>query len=94
MADFLSCMEDCLPDEEVEAVLSRPKILAPGVKAMLDNADTSIAERAEMGSDVPPVRACLAETLSACPVKYTTLQVVDWKKLNRMTLLLTLWSRI
>ena len=80
VADFLSRMEDCLPDEEVEEVLSRPEILAPGVKAMLDNSDTSIAERAEMGSDVPPVRACLAETLSACPVKYTTLQVVDWKK--------------
>ena len=30
-----------------------------------------------------PVRACLAETLSACPVKYTTLQVVDWKKAQR-----------
>ena len=30
-----------------------------------------------------PVRACLAETLSACPVKYTTLKVVDWKKAQR-----------
>ena len=83
MADFLSRMEDHLPDEEVEEVLSRVKIPAPGVKAMLGNADTSIAERAEMGSDVPPMRACLAETLSACPVKYTTLQVVDWKKAQR-----------
>ena len=36
-----------------------------------------------MGNDVPPVRTCLAETLSACPVKYTTLQVVDWKKAQR-----------
>ena len=50
---------------------------------MLDNTDTSIVERAEMGNDVSPVRACLAETLSACPVKYTTLQVVDWKKAQR-----------
>ena len=83
VADFLNRMEDRLPEEEVEEVLSRVEILAPGVKAMLDNADTSIAERAEMGSDVPPVRACLAETLSACPVKYTTLQVVDWKKAQR-----------
>ena len=47
---------------------------------MLDNADTPIAERAEMGNDVPPIRAFLAETLLACPVKYTTLQVVDWKR--------------
>ena len=70
-------MEDRLPDEEVEEALCRVKILAPRVKAMLDNADTSIVERAEMGNDVPSVRACLAETLSASPVKYTTLQVVD-----------------
>ena len=83
MADFLSCMEDHLPEEEVEEALRRVEIPAPGVKAMLDNADTSIAERAEMGNDVPPVRACLAETLSAFPVKYTTLQVVDWKKAQR-----------
>ena len=77
MADFLSPMENHLPEEEVEEVLRRVEIPAPGVKAMLDNADTSIVERAEMGDDVPPVRACLAKTLSACPVKYTTLQVVD-----------------
>ena len=63
MADFLSHMEDCLPEEEVEEALSRVKIPAPGVKAMLDNADTPIAERAEMGNDILPVRACLAETL-------------------------------
>ena len=53
---------------------------------MLDNADTPIAERAEMGNDcLPtlPVRVCLAVTLSACPVKYMTLQVVDWKKAQR-----------
>ena len=50
---------------------------------MLDNANTPIAKRAEEGNDVLPVRACLAETLSSCPVKYTTLQVVDWKKAQR-----------
>ena len=77
VADFLSRMENCLPEEEVEEALCRVKILAPGVKAMLDNADTPIAETAEGGDDVLPVRACLAKTLSACPVKYTTLQVVD-----------------
>ena len=82
VADFLSPMENCLP-EEVEEALCRVKIPAPGVKAMLDNADTPITERAEGGDDVLPVRACLAETLSACPVKYTTLQVVDWKKAQR-----------
>ena len=80
---ILSHMENCLPKEEVEEVLTRVKILALGVKAMLDNADTPITERAEMGDDTLPVRACLAKTLSACPVKYTTLQVVDWKKAQR-----------
>ena len=82
VADFLSRMENHLPEEEVEEALRRVKILAPGVKAMLDNANTPITERAG-GDDVLPIGVCLAETLSACPVKYTTLQVVDWKKAQR-----------
>ena len=49
VADFLSRMENCLPKEEVEEALRRVEILAPGVKAMLDNADTPITERAEGG---------------------------------------------
>ena len=77
VADFLSHMENHLPEKEVEEALSRVKIPAPRVKAMLDNADTPITERAEGGDDVFSIRACLAKTLSACPVKYTTLQVVD-----------------
>ena len=83
VADFLSRMENHLPEEEVEEALRRVEIPAPRVKAMLDNADTPITERAEGGDDVLPIRACLAETLSACPVKYTTLQVVDWRKAQR-----------
>ena len=78
VADFLSCMEDPLPEEEVEEALHRVEIPAPGVKAMLDNADTPITERAKGQGDALPI-----ETLSACPVKYTTLQVVDWKKAQR-----------
>ena len=54
VADFLSRMDNRLPEEEVEEALCRVEIPAPGVKAMLDNADTSIVERAEMGDDVPP----------------------------------------
>ena len=50
---------------------------------MLDNSNTPITERAEEGDDVLPIRACLAKTLSACPVKYISLQVVDWKKAQR-----------
>ena len=83
VADFLSRTENRLPEEEVEEALCRVEILVPGVKAMLDNADTPITDRAEGGDDVLPARACLAKTLSACPVKYTTLQVVDWKKARR-----------
>ena len=83
VADFLSRMENHLPEEEVEEVLCQVEIPAPGVKAMLDNADTLIIERAEGGDDALPIRACLAKTLSACPVEYTTLQVVDWKKAQR-----------
>ena len=95
VADFLSHMENHLPEEEVEEVLCRVEIPAPGVKAMLDNADTPITERAEGGDDALPVRACLAETLSACPVKYTTLQVVDWKKAQREDPMPSaLWSKI
>ena len=83
VADFLSHMENRLPEDEVEEALCRVEIPAPRVKAMLDNADTLITDRAEGGDDVLPIRACLAETLSTCPVKYTTLQVVDWKKAQR-----------
>ena len=83
VANFLSRMENHLPEEEVEEALSQVEIPVPRVKAMLDNADTPITERAEVGAYVLPIRACLAETLSACPVKYTTLQVVDWRKAQR-----------
>ena len=54
VADFLSHMENLLPEEEVEEVLRRVEILAPGVKAMLDNADTPITERAEGGMMCSP----------------------------------------
>ena len=57
VADFLSCMENHLPEEEVEEVLRRVEIPAPGVKAMLDNADTPITERAEGGDDALSIRA-------------------------------------
>ena len=49
VADFLSHVENCLPEEEVVEALRRVEILAPAVKAMLDNADTPITERAEGG---------------------------------------------
>ena len=45
VADFLSQMNERLPEEEVQEYLN--KILYPGVKAVLDNAVTPIEEHAE-----------------------------------------------
>ena len=47
VADFLSQMNECLPEEEVQECLN--KIPYPGVKAVLDNAIMLIKERAEQG---------------------------------------------
>ena len=53
VADFLSRIENYLPKEEVDEALRRVEILAPGVKALLDNADTSIAESRDGGRCTP-----------------------------------------
>ena len=45
VADFLSWMSKCLPEEEVQEYLNK----IPGVKAVLDNAITPIEECAEQG---------------------------------------------
>ena len=45
VADFLSWMNECLPEEEVQEYLNQ--ISYPGVKAVLDNAITPIKECAE-----------------------------------------------
>ena len=39
--------------------------------------------RAEAGLDLPPAQACLAETLTACPVWMTTLHVTNWKQAQK-----------
>ena len=67
VADFLSCMENHLPEEEVEEVLCKVEILAPGVKAMLDNADTPITERAEGGDDALPRKGLLSRDPISLP---------------------------
>ena len=64
-------------DEELEEYTI--KIPQLGVEAMLNNAGTSITERAESGEDLQPIRACLAETLTTYPARLTTLHVTDWK---------------
>ena len=47
VANFLSQMNKCLPQEEVQEYLN--KIPYPGVKAVLDNAIMPIEERTEQG---------------------------------------------
>ena len=88
VTDFLSQMEDCLSDEEVNEQIA--KIPEEGVRAVLDNAHIPIMDRdkaalirAEAGLDLPPAQACLAETLTACPARMTTLHVTDWKQAQK-----------
>ena len=79
VANFLSQMNEHLPEEEVQEYLN--KIPYPGVKAVLDNAITPIEERAEQGvrpsSDCQEV--CQKETVEARPARLATTNVTDWK---------------
>ena len=52
VANFLSWMSECLPEEEVQEYLN--KIPYPGVKAILDNAITPIEECAKQGVRLTP----------------------------------------
>ena len=79
VADFLSRMNERLPEEEVQEYLN--KIPYPRVKAILDNAIMPIEERAEQGvwpsSDCQDV--CQEETVGARPTRLATTNVTDWK---------------
>ena len=79
VADFLSCMDDCLPEGEAQDYLS--KIPYPGVKAILDNAIMPMIDRAEQGVQPNPdcQNACQEETLGARPARLATTNVTDWK---------------
>ena len=80
MADFLSWMDECLPEEEVQEYLN--KIPYPGVKEVLDNAITPIEEHAEQG--VRPSSDCQnvhqEEVVGARPARLATANVTDWKQ--------------
>ena len=52
VADFLSWMNERLPEEKVQEYLNQ--IPYPGVKAVLDNAIMPIEERAEQGVRLTP----------------------------------------
>ena len=80
VADFLSWMNERLPEGEVQEYLNQ--IPYPGVKAVLDNAIMPIEERAEQG--VRPTLDCQGapqeETIVARPARLATTNVTDWKQ--------------
>ena len=80
VADFLSWMNERLPEEEAQEYLN--KILYPGVKAVLNNAITPIEERAEQGVRLSPdcQDACQEEAVGARPARLATTNVTDWKQ--------------
>ena len=80
VADFLSQMNECLPEEEVQEYLN--KIPYPGVKAVLDNAITPIEEHAEQGVrlTLDCQGDCQEETVGARPTRLATTNVMDWKQ--------------
>ena len=80
VADFLSQMNERLPEEEVQEYLNQ--IPNPGVKVVFNNAITPIEERAEQG--VRPTLDCRGdcqeETVVARPARIATTNVMDWKQ--------------
>ena len=79
VADFLSQMNECLPDEEVQEYLNQ--IPYPGVKAVLDNAIMPIEECAEQGVRLTPdCQGDSQETVEARPARLATTNVTDWKQ--------------
>ena len=80
VANFLSQMNEHLPEEEVQEYLN--KIPYPGVKVVLDNVIMPIEERAEQGvwpsSDCQDV--CQVEMVGARPARLATTNVTDWKR--------------
>ena len=80
VANFLSQMNERLPEEEVQEYLN--KIPYPGVKAVLNNAITPIKECAEQGvqpsSDCQDV--CQKEMVRARLARLATTNVTDWKQ--------------
>ena len=80
VADFLSRMNEHLPEEEVQEYLNQ--IPYPGVKAVLDNAITPIEEHAEQGVRQTPDGQGVPqeETIVARPVRLATTNITNWKQ--------------
>ena len=80
VADFLSRMNEHLPEEEVQEYLNQ--IPYPGVKAVLNNAIMPIEERAEQGvRPTPDGQVDSQEVMvEAKPARLATANVTDWKQ--------------
>ena len=80
VADFLSQMNERLPEEEVKEYLNQ--ISHPGVKAVLDNAIMPIEEHAEQGVRLMPdcKKGSQEVTVEARPARLATTNVTDWKQ--------------
>ena len=79
-------MEDRLPSEEVKKYENKIPIL--GVKALFNNADTPIMERAEAGDCLSVARAHVEEALTAYPAKLVSVHTTDWKQAQKDDLVL------
>ena len=88
VADFLSQMNERLPEEEVQEYLN--KIPYPGVKVVLNNAIMPIKECAEQGVRLTPdcQGDCQEETVEARPARLATTNVTDWKQEQKEDLVL------
>ena len=80
VANFLSQMNECLPEEEVQEYLN--KIPYIGVKAVLNNTIMPIKEHAEQGVRLTPdcQGDCREEMVGARPARLATSNVTDWKQ--------------
>ena len=80
VADFLSRMNEHLPEEEVQEYLNQ--IPHPGIKAVLNNTIMPIEEHAEQG--VRPTPDCQEGSqevvVEAKPARLATTNVTDWKQ--------------
>ena len=79
VADFLSRLDDHLPAGKVQDYLN--KIPYPGVKAVLDNAITPLADRAEQGVRPNPhnQKASQEVIIGARVARLATTNITDWK---------------
>ena len=79
VANFLSHLDDHLPAGKVQDYLN--KIPYPGIKAVLDNAITPSADRAEQGVRPNPdnQKAGQEVIIGARPARLATTNITDWK---------------